>query len=666
MATHSRHVLTTLAVLLVVVLAAPRALAGPPSPATDEAIRLMLEAAGEAADYQNAALLYVLDEADVIVESSGLATTESCQVIKILTAAGIRSQSILRHEYDPDTNRVAIRSVRIHRAGGGIEEVSLAGLVTQPTKQSMIYWGGEQILLSIPRLQIGDALEIRTSKVGFNIAYLASDGAPLDATGLQPPMDGHWYEVTEFQGSHPILHKRYSVHLPADLPIQYEVYNGALASSLWFDSDRHVYTFTADDVPAVQGEPRMVARSDCVPKLVMATVPDWEMKSRWFHVVNEGQFEADDAIRAKVAEITAGLDDEEAKIEACLHWVADNIRYYGTSRGPCEGFTLHTGIETFRDKGGVCKDIASMLVTMLRVLGHETYPALTMAGSRVEAIPADQFNHTVTVMRYPDGRFRVLDPTWSPTSKEIWSSREALQGLVYGTPEGQSLTLSPYFSPEENMYQVRASSVIGAGGRLTSNMDMNMTGYPCTSLRRNVNRVPRHERWGRLEAALNLAPNASLDELEVIEPLDYSSDSWARMSVSADRYAAGKDGVRLFKLPMMRHPLKGMLIPDLWYDFSAKEREYGMSMRASRMVRYEETVALPEGWTVEECPESRTFESPSATLDFEVTLGDGELTYTFEIRLKDRIIEPANYPGVKKALEMMYEITDAWIVCSTD
>jgi len=40
-----------------------------------------------------------------------------------------------------------------------------------------------------------------------------------------------------------------------------------------------------------------------VPKLVMATVPDWEMKSRWFHAVNEGQFAADDAIRAKVAEL---------------------------------------------------------------------------------------------------------------------------------------------------------------------------------------------------------------------------------------------------------------------------------------------------------------------------------------------------------------------------
>ncbi|UCD73903.1 MAG: DUF3857 domain-containing transglutaminase family protein, partial [Phycisphaerales bacterium] len=421
--------------LLILVLAGPQAVAGPPRPATDEEIRALLDAAGDAAGYGNAALVYVLDEADVHVQKSGLATTESCQVIKILTDAAIRSQSVLRRDFDPDTNRVAIRSVKIHRAGGEVEEVPVSGVITQPTPQGSIFWGGEQHLLSIPRLEVGDALEIRTSKIGFNIAYLSDGAGALDPTGLEPPMEGHWYESTSFEGSYPIIRKRYSVHIPSDMPIQYEVYNGTLKSSLWFDGDRHVHTFIAEDVPAVRGEAHMVSRSDCTTKLVMATVPDWEMKSRWFHEVNEPQFEADDAIRAKVEELTAHLDDDEAKIAACLHWVADYVRYYGTSRGPREGFTLHTGIETFRDKGGVCKDKAGMLVTMLRVLGHEVYPALTMAGSRVEAIPADQFNHTVTVMRNPDGTFRILDPTWSPLSKELWSSREALQGLVYGTPE---------------------------------------------------------------------------------------------------------------------------------------------------------------------------------------------------------------------------------------
>ena len=42
---------------------------------------------------------------------------------------------------------------------------------------------------------------------------------------------------------------------------------------------------------------------DLLPKVVLATVESWPAKSRWFYEVNEPQFAADDAIRAKVAEL---------------------------------------------------------------------------------------------------------------------------------------------------------------------------------------------------------------------------------------------------------------------------------------------------------------------------------------------------------------------------
>ena len=159
-----------------------------PRPATEEQIGEMLASAGDSEDYDGADLVYVLDEADVRVAKTGLATTESCQVIKILTDKGVRLQSVLRWEFDPDTYRKTIKSVRIHRKDGGIEDVDVSTLTTHPAIQHMIFWGNQQHLLQVPRLEIGDALEIRVSKIGFNIAYLASDsgggGARHDPCGL--------------------------------------------------------------------------------------------------------------------------------------------------------------------------------------------------------------------------------------------------------------------------------------------------------------------------------------------------------------------------------------------------------------------------------------------------------------------------------------------------
>ncbi|UCG15810.1 MAG: DUF3857 domain-containing protein [Phycisphaerales bacterium] len=643
--------------------------AGPPRPATEDEIRGMIETAGDAKDFDDAALVYLLDEADVYVQDSGLATTELCQVIKILTDAGVKSQSRLVEEFDPDTYRVTIKSVRIHRKDGDVENVPLSSLATQPAPQHMLYWGNQQHVLSLPRLRIGDTLEIRISKTGVNIAYLADSPAAADSPGdgqLEPPMPGHWFEVTRFQCAYPIVSKRYSVRMPKDKPVQYEVYNGELKSSLWFDGDTHVYTFTAKDVPPVQDEPRRAALDDSVTKVVMATVPDWPMKSRWFFEVNDGQFEADDAIRARVAEVTQGLETDEQKRAALLHWVADNIRYCGTKRGPKEGFTLHTGIETFRDRMGVCKDIAGMLVTMFRAMGYDSQPTLTMAGSRVEAIPADQFNHTVTVIREENGSFTLYDPTWAPNSCQIWSEREPLQGVVYGTPEGQDLTRSRYFTPEENLVSWRSESTIGADGALSARLEAGLKGYACTAIRRYINRCPVPERRAMFEGALDVAANARLEEFDYTDPYDYSHGAEVTIEMSADGYGAGDGNTRLFRLPLLSHPLAKYFLPELSYSVDAEKRKYGMRLRATRLVRYEETVKVPDGWTIEAVPEAKTMDSGSASLTFEATAGDGEVTYRLEMSIKNQIVPPEDYAGLKEVMDTLNALSDDWVVCSVE
>ncbi|MCO6439104.1 MAG: DUF3857 domain-containing protein [Phycisphaerae bacterium] len=651
------------------------ALAGPPRPATDDEVKAMIAEAGDAESFKGADIVYVLDEADVYVRPTGVATTESRQVVKLLTEKGVKAESVQRFEFDPATNRLHVRAARIHRADGTIEDVDVS-VVTQPARQWSIYWGNQQHVLALPGLQVGDSVELRLSRTGYNIAYLHDGGmsaadyraaalASADVDGLTPPMPGEWFEVTLFQSGDPILHKRYSVHMPKDMPVQYEVYNGPLRNSLWFDGDYHIYTWTADDIPAVKREPHMVALDDAVPKVVMATVGTWEEKSRWFYEANEGQFAADDAIRAKVRELIEGLDTDEDKIAALQHWVADNVRYYGTSRGPCEGFTIHRSVETFQDRGGVCKDKAGMLVTMLRVAGFDAYAALTMAGSRVEAIPADQFNHTVTILRKKDGTFMILDPTWVPLSREFWSSREAEQHLVYGTPEGQPLTQSPYFEPEYNRLETQAESIILDNGELESRIVMNMHGYPCTYLRRSVERYPEDRQRAAFERALNIAPNARLVSLDHTDPYDYTEDSKVDMTVAADRYALGDAGTHMFRLPLMSHPLADFFLSDVVEPLDKPERTYGLRMRATRLVRYDETIKLPPGWKVEHVPDAVKMDGPAASISFEATPGNGELHYRFELALKKHIIGPEEYPALRKALKAMHAISDDWVLCSS-
>jgi hypothetical protein len=236
--------------------------------------------------------------------------------------------------------------------------------------------------------------------------------------------------------------------------------------------------------------------------------------------------------------------------------------------------------------------------------------------------------------------------------------------LVYGTPEGEDLTHSPYFEPEYNMRYVRSAGEIQTDGTLSTQITFNLDGASCNRFRRTIHGSPKPEQRAAIERGLSIAPNARLEELAFTDPYDYSRDTQVDLKVSAEGYTAGGDGVHMFRLPLMSHPLNNFFRASFFEPGNLKERKYGLRFWATRLVRYEETLKLPQGWKVIHVPEAKTLDSPSAALKFEATPGDGRLTYHFEIKLKKGVVPAEDYPEYKKAIDTMNELSDEWIVCT--
>lgn len=631
--------------------------------ADDDIVAKIAAAKGE---FDDADFVVVFDATDVTVADSGIGTSEMTRVVKILKDAGVRKQSIRRWGFDPATNTLELKSVRVHRKDGTIETVDVGTAVTQPESAGIIFWGNQQISMCIPNLDIGDTVETTHVKTGFNTAYLAS---PEEATGrsLQPPMPGHWYEVVDWQESVPVLEKRFRVRIARDKPLQYEVVNGALSSSVRFEGETAIYTFEKKDIPPFKREPKMVSRDDVACKLVLATLNDWHAKARWFHAANEPSFETDDAIRTKVAELVEGVEDEDEKVAILNHWVAENVRYVGTTRGAHEGYTTHAVTETFHDRGGVCKDKAGLLVAMLREAGFDSYIVMTRAGARVEQTPADQFNHAVTSIRRGDGSFRLLDPTWLPKNREMWSSAEQLQAVVYGTPDGESgLQLSPYSPPEANATTWETRSTIGNNGDLQGAMIATMVGCPETSLRKAMARYRPEDRLGRFEQSIRqLSSTAIIESLDVTDPVDFSGPAGIRMEFMAPGYAFGDSGKRYFRLPSLTGVLADMVLSDLRgsAEKKAKKRRTPVRLRSTRRLVCSETITLPTGWTAVRLPEKCSIEGPAGSIEFEIDSGGGEIHYQCAVDIKKRIVPVEDYESFKRVIDALSDLEDALVVC---
>ncbi len=629
--------------------------------------------------YPGADAVVVSEDVHVDVEESGLSHVNKTQLVKVLTEAGAAKYATLRFDYDPASSFAEVKGVTVFRAGGAVEQLPADRVFDLPQPQEMIYWGPRMKVVSVPKLQPGDAVEIKTYSKGFVIAYLGggigagSGSGATEAGGAGddkyiPPMKGHYYDVVYFQGEMPIVKKSYTIVLPKDKPLQAQVFHGELASLTSFDDKNLTYTWWKENVPALEPEPHMVEDSDVVTKLVLATVQNWPEKSRWFFHVNEdaNTFAFNDAIKAKAAEITKGLATDDAKRQALLAWVSRQIRYSGISMGKGEGYTLHPGIMDFNDRAGVCKDIAGMLITMFRAAGYEhTYPAMTMAGASVENIPADQFNHCVVATEVAPNQYKLYDPTWCPFSPEIWSSAEKPQNYVIGSPRGEELMETPPAPASDNFIKLVSEGTVAENGDLTGTMVITGGAYSETNIRWTLLNSPAATVRGTFEQWITaVSPRAELLSYDSTDALNVNLPLRVTLKYRVPGYAMVYGKTMALTPPAARNILSNRRLTDFAGAVTGKERKYDIFLRATREFTFQETLTLPKGYRLKQAPEAKKVEGPSADWSAELSMRGEQLVLSEKLSVKKKIIPASEYANLKDAVDSMNQYGAALSVLS--
>jgi len=626
-----------------------------------------LASAGSAEEFPDADYMIVFEDQVSKVVESGVTYVDLYTLYKVLNEAGTVSMSALRWDYDPQSSFVKVVEVNIIRGGKRIK-VSLDGLLDQPAPQSAIYWSNRIKMLQLPRLQVGDGIEVRIMRKGYNYALLKAEsgfsGTPaVDAIAAQgddryiPPMAGEYFDIVLFQADVPIAEKRYTLVLPSSKRLISEVYNGPLYSKTSYTPDSTMYTWWRLDVPAMVHELRQPDASDFVTKVVMSTAESWEAKSRWFYDVNKNQFEVTDAIREKVQSILAaagvqnGSDMEKAK--ALNHWVAQNIRYSGQTMGDGEGFTLHPSDLLFEYRSGVCKDIASMSVTFLRAAGLDSYPAMTLAGGRIENLPADQFNHCVVALRQKD-RFVMIDPTWVPFNNDIWSKLETEQQYVIGTPEGVKLNEIRYSPPNESPIKITHDAELLEDGTLEGKIRIDGKGAGDSRLRRFVYQRPRRDIITYLEETLSAMSNrveVTAYDHRVVD--DFSGDMWFTINYKIPQYAVVMGDAMEFHPPAVRAAMKHSLLFRAGSVDWEEERETDVFLYYTQQLNVQETIRLPKGYKLVDNINVEKIDEPYAGFSAEVSLKRRNLTLSTIAEVRRRQIPPDRYPEFYKAVKAL-------------
>ena len=589
------------------------------------------------------------------VHPSGLSSSWTQLVVKVVTQRGVDAFRTHAFGYAPDRQEVRVERARVLRPDGSSIESHQEADRSASEPWYRLYYDTRARTVSFPALSPGDVLELtvrRDDVAGENLlsdyfgdlVYVADTTRKLrfDYVLLAP-------EQRRIYAAEPRL---------AAVARTERKLDGGLVEHRWI----------AKDVPRIRPEPGMPGWSDVVPYLHVSTYASWDDVQRfWWGLVHE-QVEPTDEVREQALAIArqvlaepgragAGSSDPErvdpaaplpplspadelAIIRAVHAFVVTNTRYVGLEIG-IHGYKPYRVDQILERRFGDCKDKASLTHALLRALGIDSRLVLLRMKrlGRVAEAPASLavFNHAILyVPRY--GLWLDGTATYSGSGDLPGEDRGATALVV--DPDGKPwFTTVPDARPEENRTETRFEVALHADGAAEVHGRSAIVGVQAPDYRRAYEserdrRAAFEQAFARTFPGLEVK-QVSLTGLERLEEpvgLDFALD--------VPRYAE-KDGTSLRFLPFGN--VHGYV--ESWAPLSA--RELAVQVGEPYENRFSFRYALPAGWEPMQLPAPVKLDAAFAAFEASVRREPGALVAEGRVVLKASRVTPADYAALR-------------------
>jgi len=295
---------------------------------------------------------------------------------------------------------------------------------------------------------------------------------------------------------------------------------------------------------------------------------------------------------------------------------------------------------------------------MLRAAGFEAYPAMTMAGSRIDYIPADQFNHCVTVVKSrKDGKYHLLDPTWVPFVRELWSSAEQQQNYLIGVPEGADLAETPISNPANHYLRMTGMTNITADGTLEGEYDVMAEGQTDAAIRGMFTRAYMADWAANVEKeVMRISPLAQLVKVTYDDPYNYLAgpiQMHFRIRIPAYATVAGDE---LIFTPLLATGFMKRAMPHLGFDTGLEERKFPFRDRTSHNVEINEKITLPGIREVVYMPDPESGDGSGSQFYGIIKRENDVLKFAFNATFPKRIYQPDDWASFRKAVAFQNQL----------
>jgi transglutaminase-like putative cysteine protease len=638
-----RFLTLAMAVVLIATMGLPSNLAGSTVP--DETLNL-IKKAGDKEKYPDADAVVILEKSDLEFEEDGTCMNYSYHLVKVLTEAGVDANADAHLGFYKAYDALRVITARVIKQDGAVVDVP-ADAIKEISSGGLEYMNiydpdALELVIAFKDLEVGDCVE-----------YYYLDSL------YNPPLDNEFDGGDIFQYTDPIIKKVFTVVGPKSKPLRHYVKNGTVDFSKKEKGDKIEYRWQVENMPKIVTEPAMPSLMEVAPFVLATTIDSWEGISRWWNGMVKTKLDMNDALRAEVASLTEGKNTRDEKIDAIYRFVAQKVRYMGLGTGKKKGLEPKPATETYETKYGVCRDVATLMVAMLREAGIDCDVVLTGVGYEIpNDLPFVGFNHAIVAINNPDGTVTYADPT-AKYSVDWLPSAEAEQQVLICDSIGSTLDETPYSPADSNIGKIKANSELTENGTYTSQVHFTTSGIYDMAMRGMVRSVP--------PAQLNMLfgyvmqqiyPGTLLTSFKASDPEDLTKPLEFDFTLQIQNYPLEARGFLLFKSPLALGILD-FISQAIFSSASLPERKYPWVSQITFGASEEETIKLPPGFELKAVPQSvQMMRGPieykmtySSDLPVDLAGGGVQVTYRNELLLKSKKLSPEEYKQFKEVMQ---------------
>ncbi len=466
----------------------------------------------------------------------------------------------------------------------------------------------------------------------------------------------------------------YTIRASKGIEISYKVINDKDNKITFQKSEKGgfvYYKWTAKDLPSIEFDPGSPSLSYFAP-YVECHVKSYNTKNgtrrvlselgdlhRWYNdFILSLNTTPSPELSAVIDDIKKNSKNETEIVKNVFYWVQDNIKYIAFEQG-MRGLIPHPASYVCEKRYGDCKDMANLIVNMLRLAGvnnvHHTWIGTRDLPWRYTEFPTPIVdNHMIATYITPEGEYIFLDGTGNYTRAGLPSSMiQGKEAFITLGPDKYEVKVVPEISADENLL-VDSVKVRLDGGKLSGAGKISQFGYVKVFSGYDLDRGNSDEIKNAVTRYATKGTNKfSLQKYEVLDLANRDVPTTIKYDFSiADYFQTVGDEIYL-NLNLSKEKGNPLLSAD---RKSPYERDY-----KNHIIEYIE-FTVPDDLEVDYIPGNSEWKGDLFSFDIAYSRSGNKILYKKNIRLDVLMINPDQFKEWNDANKRLAEAYKETIV----